>query len=248
MRIIIVGKGKVGRALSYSFRQAGYEVELTGGRRFVAGSGRCNADLCFLALPDNVLKTVDLKGKIAGHTAVIHCAGTLPSDIFSGVAGKHGVFYPLRSFTGKEGENLKDANVFVTANDGDTLILLKDLADKSGANVFELPDEQRLKLHMAAVFAHNFTNHMIYIAKKITAESSVPFSVILDLLKPYFESLVSGGNPEMLQTGPAARNDTETIDKHIKLLEEHKDWQNIYSFVTQSIRNTVKKNENNEEF
>ncbi len=248
MKITIAGRGKVGKALFRSFRQAGFEVALISTRELLSANTHVESDMLLLALPDNVLQTIDLKGKVLSRTAVIHCAGTLPSDIFNKFTDRYGVFYPSRSFTGTEEETLQDAHIFVTANHPDTLQQLKDLAVKSGAHVLELTDTQRLQLHIAAVFAHNFTNHMIFIAKKISAEASVPFSVILDLLKPYFDNLFSGSHPEDLQTGPAARDDTSTIEKHIRLLESHKDWQNIYRFVTQSIRNTVKKHEDNEKF
>jgi hypothetical protein len=89
---------------------------------------------------------------------------------------------------------------------------------------------------------------MLYIAYSLAEENDINPEAITKLLRPYFNKIFNGKHPGKLQTGPAVRNDTNTMNKHIKLLEKHKDWQNVYRFVSESITKTYKKdNEENDE-
>jgi len=244
MKVSVIGQGRVGRALVRSLVEANIDVNAIGGRSFSFENDECDGDVCFFCLKDDVLKNFVKKCKGIKKTILIHCSGSISSvEIFDGVSENYGVFYPLRSFTGDKNEKFSNTNVFVTGSNEYVVNILKKLSEKIGAKVYELSDEKRLKLHLAAVFAHNFTNHIISISKAITEETSVPFSVIIDLLKPYFEKLISTENPDLLQTGPAVRKDFVTMEKHIELLKKNKDWQNIYRFVTESILKIIGNNE-----
>ncbi len=202
-------------------------------------------DLYIFATQDQTIKQIiDTHKSLFKNKTLIHCSGSLPSDIFSEVTLNFGVFYPLHSFVkGKQADFLK-IPIFITASNKNTERKLITLANTLGSNSKIIYDSERFALHLSAVFAHNFTNHMLYISKSIAEQNNINFSDIIALLKPYFENISKGIPPANLQTGPAKRNDRLTLDKHLKMLESHKDWQNIYSFVSESIHKTY--NEDNE--
>jgi len=108
------------------------------------------------------------------------------------------------------------------------------LAENLSDSVQVITDEQRLKLHLAAVFANNFTNHMIVIAQKLAKENGLDAALLEPLLEKTFLRLKNNLAIE-LQTGPAVRGDIKIIEKHLKLLENHPEWQKIYSFVSENI-------------
>jgi predicted short-subunit dehydrogenase-like oxidoreductase (DUF2520 family) len=77
---------------------------------------------------------------------------------------------------------------------------------------------------------------MYRIAHEIVESEAAEF----DLLKPLIletAKKVQDMSPYMAQTGPAKRNDTKTINKHIAILEDEQH-QEVYKLLTQSIQNT----------
>ncbi|MFW6095172.1 MAG: DUF2520 domain-containing protein, partial [Bacteroidota bacterium] len=97
-----------------------------------------------------------------------------------------------------------------------------------------LSSEERLYIHIAAVFACNFTNFMFVSAERLLKEKNIPFSIIHQLIRETTEKAYQG-SPASLQTGPAIRNDRKTIDKHLKLLADDELFQNLYRFVSNTI-------------
>ena len=108
------------------------------------------------------------------------------------------------------------------------------LASTISEQVYSANSEQREQLHLSAVFACNFLNYMLSISSEIVKKQSLPFEILSPLIRETIDKALDK-NPTKMQTGPALRNDTETLNKHIKLLQDSRDWQKIYSLISQSI-------------
>jgi hypothetical protein len=61
------------------------------------------------------------------------------------------------------------------------------------------------------------------------------FKELIPLIQETVERLKTT-SPSETQTGPAVRNDLDTINKHIALLEEHPRLKKLYEIITESIR------------
>jgi hypothetical protein len=89
-------------------------------------------------------------------------------------------------------------------------------------------------LHLAAVFACNFTNHMMTLGKEISEYAGYTFEEMKPLIQETFIKAFETG-PENSQTGPAVRNDKNTVRKHLELLSFDRDLQRIYREISKSI-------------
>ena len=111
--------------------------------------------------------------------------------------------------------------------------LLENLANSISNKIFNINSDQRKKLHVAAVFANNFTNHMYTIANDICTKNKVPFEILYPLIEETAKK-VQTISPKDAQTGPAKRNDTQTIKNHLEDLNLQQ--QKIYELLTKSIQ------------
>jgi len=191
-----------------------------------------NADLYIIAVADTALtphvEFIKYIGKPVAHTA-----GSVPKDVLKSISGQYGVFYPLQSLK-KEMVTIPQVPILIDASDEKTLNLLNQLANKISNQVQVADDTQRQQLHLAAVFVNNFTNHLYTIAENYCSQEGVDFS----LLKPLIIETAVRLNelsPATLQTGPAARNDLFTIEKHLSLLQKFPKWKELYVNITNSI-------------
>ncbi len=123
----------------------------------------------------------------------------------------------------------------IAGSDPHTLSIIRNLAHGFSDTVFEADDRQRQWLHLAAVIGNNFVNHLMVIDEMICDSQSLPFSVLQPILRQTF-SRIQAEHPMALQTGPAVRNDEETIRKHLSLLGIRQEWQDVYRTMTASIR------------
>lgn len=103
--------------------------------------------------------------------------------------------------------------------------------------VVEISSEKRAKLHLAAVFVNNFTNYLYEIGSEILKKEDLPF----DLLKPLIAetaSKIENLSPQDAQTGPAKRNDTKTIEKHLHLLE-NSEYRKFYELFSNALKKEI---------
>src|ERR1035437_4951552 len=117
---------------------------------------------------------------------------------------------------------------------------INNLAKLLSDNVHIIDSEQRKKLHLAAVFACNFTNYMYDISFQILEDSGINF----ELLKPLiFETSnkIKTVEPYAAQTGPAVRFDEKTIDRHLRMLNKYPDIKKIYNLLSKDIYKRHKK-------
>lgn len=149
---------------------------------------------------------------------------------------RRGVFYPLQTFSKNKPLEFSSIPICIEALQNEDLNLLTALADALGCKSRVISSEQRLALHLAAVFVNNFSNQMYRIAHEITDGARLDF----DLLKPLILETalkIQDLSPYQAQTGPALRKDQKTIKRHLKQLEKE-NHRLIYELITKSIQQT----------
>ena len=163
---------------------------------------------------------------------VVHCSGILEPDIlaFNRKAG----FYPLQSFSDNHDVSFRFIPIIITTHDDDIWIMLDQIAGRLSSAVYRMTDEQKSILHVAAVFANNFSNHMLTLADSICKSHQLPFEILKPLIIETFSKAILSG-PKSSQTGPAIRGDQKTIEKHLQLLDSQPGLKEVYEVVTKSI-------------
>jgi predicted short-subunit dehydrogenase-like oxidoreductase (DUF2520 family) len=195
-----------------------------------------STEIIIVAVPDNRLEEVLNKIECRQETLVVHTAGSIGMDVFPDSIIRNGIFYPLQTFSHDRKIVFKDLPVFIEASDSCSSELLGDIADSLGAKKYFTGSEQRRMLHLAAVFVCNFVNHMLTQGKELAQRSGYSFEELKPLVQETFLKAIQAG-PENSQTGPAVRNDINTIEKHLELLSFDPGLQKIYSEISRSIFN-----------
>ncbi len=247
--VSFVGAGRVGSALCRELFTKGLVIDTvisTSETKGILLANECKAtwtkkpaipdstDLVIIAVPDSKLKRVLSDLRCRPGTIVAHTAGSIGLEVFPAGITKKGVIYPLQTFSYKRGINFSELTVFIESSDSETASILTYVADTLGCRVSYAETEQRRLLHLAAVFACNFTNHMMTIGKELANNSGYSFDELKPLLQETFLKAFESG-PENSQTGPAVRNDKNTIRKHLELLSFDHDLQKIYRDISKSI-------------
>lgn len=188
-----------------------------------------NADVFLVCVKDDAIEAlISQLSNIDGIVA--HSSGSVP---LSASAKRNAVFYPLQTFSKQTEVNFKEIPICIETSVAEDLPVLKQLAHSISEKVFEISSEQRKKLHLAAVFACNFSNYMYSIAEDLCNQNEVPFEVLSALIKETAQKATLH-SPKSVQTGPAKRNDQDTIKQHLAQLN-NADYKEIYKLLTQSI-------------
>ena len=248
MKVVIIGSGNVATVLGRLIKNANHDIVQVFSRDIVhanllANELRCEATdsaaqitktagLYLFALSDTALH--DLGNTFHfGDKLVVHTAGSVSKDVFKNVSLHYGVLYPLQTLR-KEIKVMSEIPLLADGNSDETLAAVVEFAKTISPVVYETTDEQRYKLHVAAVVVNNFTNHLFALAADYCKEEEVDFSMLLPLIDETVQRIHQYPLNEM-QTGPAIRNDTITLDKHFKWLSNYPKLKYIYVKLTESI-------------
>ena len=172
------------------------------------------------------------KGKSV-KTMVLHTSGSVPSAVLD-AHDSYGVLYPFQSMTAGQDMDFKEVPVLVYSNSPKGTTTLLDLSKSISGLVYEVSDEQRSIIHIAGVFANNFTNHMIALSKEILDKNELPFDIVKPLIVNTLQKILDM-DPIGAQTGPAVRGDQAIISKHLALLDMQPDKKALYQMVSKSI-------------
>lgn len=251
MRVVIVGAGNVATVLGRLIKKAGHEVLQVVSRhsnnaRILATELNCafadnsgvvdkTADLYLIAVTDSAMGQLDDTYHL-GNKLVVHTAGSVSKEVLKNVTHNYGVLYPLQSLRKQNMELQQDIPLLVDANTDEALTLLQDFARTLSGNVSKANDEQRLKLHVAAVLVSNFTNHLYTLAADYCSKEGADFKLLLPLIEETALRL-RHHLPGEMRTGPAIRKDIKTLEKHLRLLAPYPSIHNIYLKITDSIMN-----------
>jgi predicted short-subunit dehydrogenase-like oxidoreductase (DUF2520 family) len=250
-KLVFIGAGNVATWLATTLFKEGWNIDVIYNRTPPAAkilAEKVNArwtsnfneidpdpDIIIFALTDQAV--VDIVDTIGfRNSLLIHTAGSLPLDTFAGRAENYGVLYPLQTISGRKMPENTDIPVCIESNTGAGMLLLRSLAGSISKSVYEISSEKRMILHLAAVFACNFTNHMYCLAEEIARTAGLSFNMYHALIRETAEKAIGSG-PLYSQTGPAVRNDMIIIKKHLDLLSFSPEIQDIYGRLTESIIN-----------
>ena len=198
------------------------------------GTNPDSADVFILAVADSAIAEVmrHYRGK---DGLFVHTSGAMGLEVLEG-ASRKGVLYPLQTFSRHRAIDFEKVPVCIeTALESDTQ-LLTALARALSSQVLEIPTAKRRALHLAAVYVNNFSNHMMYVGETICAEAGLPKSLLGPLLEETCAK-ATALTAYSAQTGPARRNDTETLQAHLRMLIGEKE-KELYTKISESIYRT----------
>jgi predicted short-subunit dehydrogenase-like oxidoreductase (DUF2520 family) len=195
------------------------------------------ADIYIMAISDEAISPVSRILKI-DKGLVVHTAGSIGMDALAKHA-RRGVLYPLQTLSGILPEKMGDIPICIEASHEGDYQILERLARCISGRVVRVNSAQRKQLHLAAVFANNFSNHMFYLSSEICEDHGVSFDLIRPLIRESCVKVMSQ-SPYEAQTGPARRGDLKTLDEHLDMLESPR-LRTIYSTLSESIQQTYGK-------
>ena len=252
-RIAVIGAGNVAWHLAPALSAAGHTITAIYSRSAASREALARqlpqarpvasldlehiaAEVVVLAVPDAALAEVAAALKVSLGTIVVHTSGSQPLAVLQPVRGASiGVFYPLQTFSKSKPVSLASAPLLVEAQEEETLQQIEQLAFSISSKVYRVSSEARRQLHLAAVFACNFTNHLLGISQQLLREANLPKELLQPLIQETIEKAAQQ-DPFAVQTGPAVRGDGNVLQAHLQMLRQHPRYQAIYSQLSQSIR------------
>ena len=253
LRIGLFGAGRVASQLAPALVAAGHRLAFVWSRTATAAGALAAtlpgtpalatlapplppADVYLLAVPDAAVAPLLAGTSWPAGALVAHLAGALPLTVFAvQPAVRGGVFYPLQTFSPGRAIDWPTVPLCIEAADAKAEATLLALAGSLSRHVRQLDSAQRLKLHVAAVFANNFTNHLLGIADALLAEAALPAELLAPLVRETVAKALAN-SPFDVQTGPAVRHDAPTLAAHHAALAAHPAWQALYAQLTGSIQ------------
>ena len=197
---------------------------------------RDGADICFIAVSDIAI------GKVASQlsfqqTVLVHTAGAVAIESLKIASKDCAVLWPVYSIQRNNLPSHRNIPCGWEASSPKAIRYVQSVGHAITDVLFEAKGEQRKWLHVSAVMSNNFMNHLMGVCEKICTENQLPFSIMYPIIEQTFEK-IKNSSPQNIQTGPAIRRDTTTIQDHIALLSNHRKWQKIYESITDSIQTT----------
>lgn len=174
------------------------------------------ADLYVVSLADHAV--APLIGSLPrGNALWVHTSGSLPMEILAPLTSRYGVFYPLQTFSREVDVNMRRVPLFIEGADDKVTSTLKEMASLISNSVYYADSSLRARMHVAAVWACNFTNYMFTVADDLLRRDDLDLSVLYPLLEETFRKAMQG-SPADKQTGPAVRGDNEIVARHASTL------------------------------
>lgn len=252
MKISLIGSGRVAFHLAQALLAQGHNIVQVYARDFdktqkfaeKIQAKACQSlqqfqstDLIILAVSDSAIaELVKQVHELFPETLMVHTSGSTDIEVISHVHEKAGVFYPLQTFSFERDVDWSATPLFVEALAEVDQKLLSDLANSLSNRVYQYTSKQRLTLHLAAVFACNFSNYCFDMAKQIVHAEQVDFSLLYPLIVETAKKATEN-DPMQMQTGPAMRGDQNILAMHQNLLAqaERDDLKDIYQLLSDGI-------------
>lgn len=245
MQIVLIGSGNVAFHLAKAFSEAQIPISQIFGRNTTelqkiseqfsipfSTETLADADLYIISVSDSSITEVSslIKNK---NVLVAHTSGSVSREALNGNYRKS-VFYPLQTFSKSKNLDYSKIPFFIDAENENDEEILKNLASKISKNVMLANDEKRKYIHLTAVFACNFVNHLFARAKEISDSQGIPFDYFLPLIDETTQK-IHELEPKLAQTGPAIRNDEKVLKLHESLLTDEEKLK-IYKTLNESIK------------
>lgn len=251
MKVILIGAGNLATHLGKAIFAAGHDVVQVFSRTMPSATAlasevgaqpvsdisdvRSDADLYVVSVKDSaIVELIPVLCKGKETKVFLHTAGSIPMDVFQGMALHYGVLYPMQTFSKQREVDFSQIPCFIEANDEHALQLIGDVAHQVSSRVYHLASEDRKYLHLSAVFACNFVNHCYALSREILEEHGIPFDVMLPLIDET-AAKVHELDPKDAQTGPAVRYDENVLRAQGALLRSNPQMKDIYDRMSMSI-------------
>ena len=245
MQIVLIGSGNVAFHLAKAFTEAQIPISQIFGRNTTelqkiseqfsipfSTETLADADLYIISVSDSSI--AEVSSLIKNENALVtHTSGSVSREALSGNYRKS-VFYPLQTFSKSKNLDYSKIPFFIDAENENDEEILKNLASKISKNVMLANDEKRKYIHLTAVFACNFVNHLFARAKEISDSQGIPFDYFLPLIDETTQK-IHELEPKLAQTGPAIRNDEKVLKLHESLLTDEEKLK-IYKTLNESIK------------
>ena len=245
MQIVLIGSGNVVFHLAKAFTEAQISISQIFGRNTTdlqkiseqfsipfSTETLVDADLYIISVSDSSI--AEVSSLIKNENALVaHTSGSVSREALSGNYRKS-VFYPLQTFSKSKNLDYSKIPFFIDAENENDEEILKNLASKISKNVMFANDEKRKYIHLTAVFACNFVNHLYARAKEISDSQEIPFDYFLPLIDETTQK-IHELEPKLAQTGPAIRNDEKVLKLHESLLTDEEKLK-IYKTLNESIK------------
>ncbi len=254
-KLVVIGAGNLAGHLAPALEDAGLVVSSVYSRRLrhaqrladrLYGTPAQNhldfsssqAQLFIIAVADDAIETVAQQLQLPPGVTLVHTSGSQPLGALRRAAtNRTGVFYPVQTFSQAHPVDFRNVPFCLESDDPEVLLRLTKLARKLSQHVALVSSEERQTLHVAAVFANNFTNHLLRMAQTLAEAHHVDFSLLHPLIEETVQKALEG--PAAAQTGPAARGDDTTIKRHLKQLRRFDPaYAKVYRLLTQHIRDS----------
>lgn len=253
MRIVLVGAGNVASCMAGALKAAGHDIVCVFSRtevhakeladslaaQYVTDIRRLpDADVFITMLRDDALSEC-AAAIVRTHpdALFLHTSGSVPMSVWREAgAVRYGVIYPLQTFSRGKRTDWQEVPLFIEAGCEEDEAVVRELALTLSPKVTVLDSTQRGKMHLAAVFACNFSNRMYAVCEALMNECGVPFDYMLPLISET-AAKVSMMSPKAAQTGPAVRGDERVMAMHRELLDSHPEWRSIYEQISDDIKN-----------
>lgn len=252
MQIVLIGAGKVASSLGMALKAYGCDIVQVYSR--TENSAVClaqklnssfttdiknlqKADIYFVCLTDDSLSSLSsaiTEGR--EDSLFIHTAGSVNINVFQ--SPRRGVMWPLQTFSKDKIVDFSHVPLFIEASSDGDLQIVKELAASLSDRVYSLSSEERKYIHLSAVFCNNFSNHCYAIAESLLKDCGVPFDVMLPIIEEATKKIYSL-SPKDCQSGPASRNDENTMSSHIKMLEKYPEYLDVYRVMSDSIKRMI---------
>jgi len=252
--ISFIGAGNVAEALCHGLRQAGQRIisvsskQGDSAKKLAAETGALwirenvipdNCDIVIIAVPDNAIAEVSKNLAVPENVILAHTAGSMPLESL-GRTLRAGVLYPLQTFSRGFSTDLHKVPFFIEATDRQTFKTLKELSLLVGSGAWECNTARRMHLHVAAVFANNFSNFMMTAGELLAFRAGFDPSLLKPLMEETMRKTILMG-PSKAQTGPAVRHDIQTINSHLELLSFSPEYKDLYRQISKLISEYYKK-------
>ena len=250
-KIAIIGSGNLAWHLAPELENAGHPVTQIYSRDFKKASlleerlydteinstldfSASDAKVFILCVSDDAIQDVAKEIVLPENAVVVHTSGSRPlQDLDYTASDMLGVLYPLQTFTRGTRVDFSEIPFLITATDDSTGKLLKEIAASLSRKIYPVGDQQRLGVHLAAVFACNFSNYLFSISDDILKEMGFDLEMLRPLIAETLNKSLDIG-PKNAQTGPARRGDLETLDMHMQYLEDS-EYQELYRLISEKI-------------
>lgn len=249
--ITVIGAGNVATHLAKALVKQGFSIHQIYSRTLsraillsqqIAGSRAVDhldfadslARVFIIAVKDDAKHYVATHLQTPANGFVFHTSGTVQMTVLAATNRPHGIFYPLQTFVENKPLVFDQIPLLIEGSDASAMKMLEAIANTISNKVYKIDSAQRKQVHLAAVFASNFTNRMLATAEQLLSEVELPLNILQPLVNQSVQNVFEHGTDTTL-TGPAQRKDRQTMNNHLEMLKKNEYLHQLYRLISDQI-------------